>query len=228
MNVTAIIVAAGLGKRMGEATPKQFIHLLGKPLLAHTLIPFTSVQDIKQIIVLVPKDWQEYCQETVIEKYGFIKVSKLIQGGQERQDSVYLGLQHVDTDVDVVLIHDGVRPLISKSLIEDSVKTAGVSGAAVVAIPSSDTLKEVSSEGLIKGTLSREGLWLAQTPQAFQKKILLEAYETASKDHFYSTDDAALVERIGYPIKVIRGSSTNIKITTPEDLRYAEFVLKER
>ena len=228
MKVTAIIAAAGVGKRIGQTTPKQFLTLLGQPLLAHTLIPFEAVQEVSEIILLIPTGWEEHCRSVVIEKYGFKKVTKVIAGGKERQDSVYLGLKEASTTTDVIIVHDGVRPLVTEALIKISIKTAANSGAAVVAIPLTDTLKQVTLDGLVRRTLKREGLWLVQTPQTFQKKIILEAYEAAFRDHFYGTDDAALVERVGFPIKIVPGSAMNLKITTPEDLRQAWLFLKER
>ncbi|MGH7274609.1 MAG: 2-C-methyl-D-erythritol 4-phosphate cytidylyltransferase [Nitrospiria bacterium] len=228
MKVTAIIVAAGVGKRMGQTTPKQFLPLAGQPLLAHTLIPFEAVQEVREIIVLVPTGWEEHCRSVVIEKNGFKKVSKVISGGKERQDSVYIGLMEAATTSGVIVVHDGVRPLITEALIQISIKTAAHCGAAVVAIPLTDTLKQVTLDGLVKRTLKREGLWLVQTPQTFQKKIILEAYAAALRDHFSGTDDAALVERAGFPIKIVPGSAMNLKVTTPEDLRQAEVLLKER
>jgi len=228
MKVTAIIVAAGLGQRMGETVPKQFLSLLGRPLLAHTLIPFEAVQEVHEAILLTPAGWEDHCQKEIVEKYGFKKVSKLIPGGKERQDSVYRGLQETTANTDLVLIHDGVRPLVTKTQIEASITAATNHGAAVVAIPLADTLKKVGSDGLIRETLKRDGLWLAQTPQTFQRKILLKAYEAAFREHFYSTDDAALVERAGFEVKVVLGTATNLKVTTPEDLRVAELLLSMR
>lgn len=228
MKATAIIVAAGLSKRMGGSIPKQFLSLLGQPLLAHTLIPFESVQEISEVILLIPAGWEEDCRKAIVEKYGFKKVSKLITGGLERQDSVYQGLKEAAARTDLIVIHDGVRPLVTKALIEASINTAATHGAAVAAIPLADTLKQVKSGDFIIETFKRDGLWLAQTPQTFQRKIIQEAYETAFRDHFYGTDDAALVERAGFPVKVVPGSATNLKVTTPEDLRLAEFFLKER
>jgi 2-C-methyl-D-erythritol 4-phosphate cytidylyltransferase len=228
MKVTAIIVAAGLGKRMGQAVPKQFLGILGKPLLAHTLTPFEAVQAVNEVTLLIPAGWEDYCRTEIVEKYGFKKVSKLISGGKERQDSVYRGLQETAADTKLILIHDGVRPLVTKALIEASITVATSHGAAAVAIPLGDTLKKVGPDGLIRQTLNRDGLWLAQTPQTFQRKTLLKAYETALREHFYSTDDAALVERAGFEVKVVPGTATNLKVTTPEDLRVAELLLSMR
>lgn len=227
MKATAIIVAAGLGRRVGEATPKQFLPLDGQPLLAHTLIPFESVQEVSEIILLIPAKWENHCRNAVVEKYGFKKVSKLISGGPERQDSVYIGLREVAGNTDVIVVHDGVRPLVTKALIQESIRGAATYGAAVVAIPLADTLKKVTSGGLVRRTLKRDTLWLAQTPQSFQKKIILEAYEAAFNDRFYGTDDAALVERAGFPVKIVPGSPLNFKVTTLEDLHLAEFLLRE-
>jgi 2-C-methyl-D-erythritol 4-phosphate cytidylyltransferase len=228
MKATAIIVAAGLGKRMGGTTPKQFHNLLGQPLLAHTLLPFESIQEISEIIVLLPGGWEERCRHEIVEKYGFKKISKLISGGKERQDSVYRGLKETSAKSELVLIHDGVRPLVTKVMIEASLGTASAHGAAVVAIPLADTLKKVVSGHLIKETLKREGFWLAQTPQTFRREIILKAFETALSDGFYGTDDSALVERAGFEVRVVPGAVTNLKVTTPEDFKVAELLLRER
>jgi len=223
MDVSVIIVAAGLGRRMGNhATPKQFMPLLGKPLLSHTIIPFESIPKIREIILLVPPGWEEYCRVHVVEAYRFKKVTKILSGGAERQDTVYRGLQEVSPEIEIVAIHDGARPLVTGPLIESCIQMACAYGGALVAIPLTDTPKLVTAEGLVTQTLKRDGIWLAQTPQTFRKEIILKAYESALSDGFYSTDDAALVERIGYSVKIVPGSPTNLKVTTPDDLRLAE------
>jgi 2-C-methyl-D-erythritol 4-phosphate cytidylyltransferase len=226
MKVTAIIVAAGLGKRMGGAIPKQFLSLRGRPLLAHTLAPFEEIREIEEIFLLIPPGWEDHCRKEIVEKYGFKKVSKVVLGGQERQDSVYSGLRETSHDTDLILIHDGVRPLVTKAQIQDSITMAARYGAAVVAIPLADTLKKVGSDGSIKETLRRDDLWLAQTPQTFQKKIILKAYEAAFHEHFCGTDDAALVERAGFEVKVVPGTASNFKVTTLTDLSLAEALLQ--
>ncbi len=228
MEATAIIVAAGLGKRMGGTIPKQFHDLLGQPLLTHTLLHFESIQEISEIIVLLPEGWEERCRHEIVEKYGFKKISKLISGGKERQDSVYRGLKEASAESELILIHDGVRPLVTRTMIEASLGVASTFGAAVVAIPLADTIKKVVSGHLIKETLSREGLWLAQTPQTFRREILLKAFEAALSNGFYGTDDAALVERAGFEVRVVPGAITNLKVTTPEDFKLAELLLKAR
>jgi 2-C-methyl-D-erythritol 4-phosphate cytidylyltransferase len=213
---------------MGGAIPKQFHSLLGQPLLVHTLLPFESVQEIDEIIVLLPVGWKEHCQHEIVEKYGFKKVSKLVTGGKERQDSVYRGLKEASTKSELIVIHDGVRPLVTRAMIEACLDAASIHGAAVVAVPLADTLKKVVSGHLIKETLKREGLWLAQTPQTFRRELLLQAFETALNDGFYGTDDAALVERAGFEVRVVPGAVTNLKVTTPEDLKVAELLLRAR
>jgi 2-C-methyl-D-erythritol 4-phosphate cytidylyltransferase len=227
MKATAIIVAAGLGKRLGGAIPKQFQNLLGQPLLAHTLSPFEVVQEISEVIVLLPGGWEEHCRREIVEKYGFKKVSKMVSGGKERQDSVYQGLKQVSAQSDLVLVHDGVRPLVTRAMIEASLDVASTYGAAIVAVPLTDTIQRVGSGHIIKETLNREGLWLAQTPQTFRREILLKAFEAAFNDGFCGTDDASVVERAGFEVRVVPGAASNIKVTTPEDLRLAEMLLRE-
>lgn len=228
MKASAIIVAAGLGKRMGESTPKQFLSLLGRPLLAHTLLPFELSESITEIILVTPEEWKEHCRRAVIEPFGYRKVARLVAGGSERQNSVYLGLKNTSADADIIIIHDGVRPLVTRAMIDDSIATAGQHGAAVVAIPLTDTLKRVGEDHMVVKTLDREKLWLAQTPQTFRKELILKAYESALSHQFYSTDDAALVEESGFPVKVVPGAITNLKVTTPDDLHLAELYLNHR
>ncbi len=149
-------------------------------------------------------------------------------GGDKRQDSVYNGIKELDSDTDIVVVHDGVRPFVPVGLIGETIKLAMVEDGAVVALPVKDTIKEVTGEGLIKNTPHRESLWYAQTPQAFKKRIIEEAFIRAYNDGFHGTDESSLVERIGGKVKIIEGTSENIKITTKEDLLHAEMILKMR
>jgi len=225
MNV-AIIVAAGRSSRMKLGQSKQYLPLLGKPVLAHTLFAFEKCLIIDEVILVVNQDDMEFCRNEVVEKYNFRKVSKIVKGGKERQDSVYNGLCLVSPLAETVLIHDGARPLVTSKIIDEAVLFLKDFDGVVVGIPVKDTIKVVE-DSIIKGTSSREKLWMAQTPQVFVSSILRKAYEKAKSDNFYGTDDSVLLERMGYKVKIIMGSCENIKITTQDDLALAGEILKK-
>lgn len=226
MKASAVIVAAGTGRRMSHRTPKQFLEVLGKPVLAHALLPFEAVAEVAEEILMVPSGWEEHCRSQIVEKYGLKKVSRILPGGKERQDSVYAGLRATDSRHGIVLVHDGARPLVDAALIRASIQGAVQYGAAVVAVSLGDTLKRAGAEGFVQDTVERKGLWLAQTPQAFRRDILLRAYEEAERRQFRGTDDSSLVERLGVSVRIVEGSARNFKLTTQEDLRLAEFLLQ--
>ena len=227
MKVVAIIPSAGKGERMGQK--KEFLLLGGKPILAHTLKPLEDHPQISKTILVVDEKSIEKCNREIVEKYGFKKVKEVIVGGEERQDSVYNGLKRVAKDCDIVLIHDGARPFLTEDLITRSIEGAEKHKAAVVAVPCIDTIKFAHKEkDMAIETLDREYLWMAQTPQTFRYEIIMKAYEKAEEENFRGTDDASLVERMNQPVKIVRGSYNNIKITTPQDLILAEAILKKR
>lgn len=234
--VIAIVPAAGMGKRFGPGTKKPFQNLSAKPLIVWSLEALESVNEIEEIIPVLMKEDMEYGQR-VFEEYGLRKVKMIAPGGKERQDSVYNGLRLIDDKKSIVLIHDGVRPLIEKELVrkgimelrtsrETSPKKGESFDGVVLGVPVKDTIKELEA-GFIRKTLKRESLWAIQTPQIFPLRKILDAYEKAAKEDFYSTDDSALLERYGGKVKVVAGSYRNIKITTPEDLEIAEFLLNK-
>ncbi len=225
MKVVAIIVAAGSGKRMGRSTKKQFLSIGSKPILAYTLDVFDSINRVDRIILVIPRGWKRYCQKEIIEKYRYRKEIEIISGGARRQDSVACGLALVSSDYEIVIIHDGVRPFVTRRMVIESIARARKFGACVVAVPVSDTVKMVNSRGVIERTLPRECLWRVQTPQTFRLSLIKKAYAKALKDRFYGTDDAQLVERMNKPVKVISGDYRNIKITTKEDLILTETLL---
>lgn len=226
--VAAIIPAAGSGTRMGLPSPKQFLELGGVPILIHTLRVFQQVESIGLIIVVVPPDTCGRAEE-LVQQYQLAKVYKVVPGGKLRQDSVLAGLEALPLEVDLVLVHDGVRPFVPASVIENCLQEAVKSGAAMTAVPAKDTLKFVSPEKEIEHTINRAGVWQAQTPQVFKKSLLMEAYSRAAeKKDFFATDEAGLLELLGYPVKVVEGSEKNIKITSPEDLILARAILMER
>ncbi len=226
MEVVAIIPAAGEGKRTKTSLRKQFLPINGKPVLAHTLEKFQKIQAIKGIIVVVPKGLVRYCKEYIIEKYNFDKVFKIITGGKSRQDSVRNGLDVTPPKCQLVLVHDGVRPLISENHILACIKAAKRYGTAIMAVKAKDTLKLSTDDLVILETMERKNVWLAQTPQVFRYSILKKAYDLAYEDGFYGTDEASLVERLGKKVRLIQGSYRNIKITTREDIEIAELILR--
>jgi 2-C-methyl-D-erythritol 4-phosphate cytidylyltransferase len=226
MKADAIIVSAGKGHRFMEGKKKQFHFLEGKPDLAHTLDKFETCPLIRSIILVVGQEDMDYCLKEVVEKFEFKKVSQIVPGGKRRQESVKNGIDALPKDVKVVAIHDGVRPFVTKAMIEDSIQSAVRFGAVVLAMPVKETIKMSNPDGTVLKTLDRESLWQIQTPQTFQVNIIKEAYYQATKDGFAGTDDASLVERLGVAVHILPGSYTNIKITTPEDLLLANLFLK--
>ena len=221
---TAIIVAAGKGLRMQRRRPKQFLPLAGRPILSSTLAVFDTCLQVRRIILVVPETDFDFCRGHVIPGAAQRLDVALVAGGMHRQDSVYNGLLAADGgDPDhVVLIHDGVRPLVPHSLVASCIDAARHVGACVPATPLHDTVKQMREDGAVARTLDRGSLRLAQTPQAFRFDLIRSAHEQARLDGYQGTDDASLVERLGRPVHMIEGSRTNIKITTAEDLVVAE------
>jgi 2-C-methyl-D-erythritol 4-phosphate cytidylyltransferase len=209
-----------------EGKKKQFHFLGGKPILAHTLNKFETCPLIRSILLVVGQEDMDYCLKEVIEKYKFQKVSQIVPGGKRRQESVKNGMDALQKDADIVAIHDGVRPFVTKAMIEDSIHSAVRYGAVVLAMPVKETIKMSNPDGTVLKTLDRESLWQIQTPQTFQVNIIKEAYYRATGDGFIGTDDSSLVERLGVKVHILPGSYTNIKITTPEDLLLANLFLK--
>jgi len=228
MKTAAIIPAGGSGKRMQGSLSKQYLLLNGIPILVHTLKVFQNSPMVHDIFLVVPSGDIEFVKQSIVHKYGISKVSRVLPGGQERQDSVKNGLDAVGDDYDIVIIHDGVRPFISEELVDLAILEATRDGAVTAGIPVKDTVKTVDQEGWIVETLSRDRLWLTQTPQAFKREVIKKAHMLASHDHYYGTDDAMLVERAGIHVKMISGSYDNIKVTTKEDLLLAEGIIKKK
>lgn len=212
---------------MESSTPKQYLDLGGRPILAQTLQVFEECPSVDGVYLIVPPEQMDTVQKDIVEEYRFQKVHKVVRGGKMRQQSVWNGLRAIRTQCAIVVVHDGVRPFISRKLIEQSIVEAEKSGAAVVAVLAKDTIKR-AAKGKKVQTLPREEIWLAQTPQTFQFPLLMKAYQKAHQEDFLGTDDASLVERLGHPITLITGDYTNIKITTPEDLLVAEALLAGR
>lgn len=222
-----IVVAAGKGRRMGTSESKQFLPIAGKPILVYTLEVFETMEEADTVVLVVGSEDMTRCEQ-YIRRYGLRKVRKIVAGGAERQESVYLGLQALAASVEWVLVHDGVRPLAEKGAISRCFQKAQNVGAAVLAVPVKDTIKRVDDAGRIAATPERKSLWSMQTPQAFRRSLLLEAHERARADGFFGTDDAMLVERLGYSVHVVEGDYANIKITTQDDLLWAQFLLQKR
>ena len=223
-----IIVAAGKSRRMNSTVSKQFIFIGGKPILAHTLDAFERSPLIYQTVLVINENEIEKCKEVIVNKYNYNKIRGIVPGGEERQDSVFNGLKALPSDTNLVVIHDGARFLVTPEIINRAVKAAHDSNGVVVAIPVQDTIKESRSNKIISKTFTRNRLWAAQTPQVFPYSIIKEAYIKASETGFIGTDDASLVENLGYEISLVRGSVENIKITTNFDLILAEIVLNRR
>jgi 2-C-methyl-D-erythritol 4-phosphate cytidylyltransferase len=226
MRVEALIVSAGKGHRFIEGKKKQFHLLAEKPILAHTLDKFEACPLIHSILLVVGEEDMDYCLEEIIEKYQYKKISQIVPGGKRRQDSVKNGIEFLSKDTEIVVIHDGVRPFVTKEMIEDSIRSAIRFGAVVLAMPVKETIKMAQPDGTVLKTLDRESLWQIQTPQAFRVNVIKEAYHKATEDGFVGTDDASLVERLGVKVHILPGSYTNIKITTPEDLILANLFTK--
>ena len=205
---------------------KQYLPVDGKMILFHTLSVFELSPDIDEIILVVPEEDIPMVRQMIIEHRGMSKVHHVMAGGKQRQDSVRNGLAAVDDQADIVLIHDAVRPFISEGLIRLTVREAEKHDAVTVGMPVKDTIKRVDTGGWIVETLNRQVLWMTQTPQAFRRSVIQEAYRRADEDQFYGTDDASLVERTGCRVKMIAAYYANLKITTPEDLLMAEFLIK--
>jgi len=216
--VVTIIVAAGEGKRIGSDIPKQFLLLNGKPILWHTLYVFEKSPAVDEIVLVINPLWKEMSQKIAKD---FFKIKHIVIGGKTRQESVWAGLKAVKK-ADIILVHDGVRPFVSQELIKRVINSTYKYKAVVPALPANDTVKWVE-DNIVKKTLPREFIWFAQTPQGFKFDIIKNAYSKYKKETF--TDDAALVEKLGINVYVVTGELTNIKITTPEDLKWAEILL---
>lgn len=223
---TVIIAAAGTGSRMKAGMNKQFIPLLGRPMLAYTLEVFQSNDYIESIILVAGKDELLYCKEHIIDSYGITKADKLVEGGSTRQESVYNGLAEVSSKCDIVLVHDGARPIVKQELIRKCIDGAKLYGAVSAGVHIKETVKIVDGDNYVEYTPERENVWVTQTPQAFRRELLKKAHDNAVKQGVTGTDDAYLVELLGHKVKMIEGYYENIKVTTPEDLITAETILK--
>lgn len=225
---TAIVLAAGQGKRMHSKIQKQFMELDGMPVLCYSLRCFQESPLIRDVILVTGEEYVFWCKEEIVEKYGFTKVSAVVSGGKERYDSVYKGLRACK-DTEYVLIHDGARPFIDHGIIERGLMAAAQTGASVTGMLSKDTVKIADEDGNVSETPDRSSVWIVQTPQIFQYPLIYGAYTSIrQKEMTGITDDAMVAEHeTGVKIRFSEGSYRNIKITTPEDLVVAEAFLKE-
>jgi 2-C-methyl-D-erythritol 4-phosphate cytidylyltransferase len=225
MTYQVILPAAGQGKRMGAGKNKLLLKLNDIPVLIHTLQVFEQDEACSGVILAIhPQDEVEF--QASLTKYQISKVIRLVPGGKERQDSIFNALKSVEND-GIILVHDAARPFIQEQHIHRLTEMAAETGAAILGVPAKDTIKKVQN-GVVVETVERSSLWAVQTPQAFRISLLLDAYHKAEKDHFLGTDDASLVERLQYPIAMVEGDYDNIKLTTPEDLFFAEAILEKR
>ena len=228
MKAVAIIPAAGTGKRMEGEVSKQYLVLGGVPILVHTLRKFEEAPAIDAVFLVVPAGDVDIIRRDMIDFYGLKKVKKVLPGGRERQDSVKAGIDSLPEETQVVVIHDGVRPFVTADLIVLSVEGARQFGAVSLGVPVKDTVKSVETGGWVEHTMERTKLWLTQTPQAFRREVIQEAYRRAFAEGFYGTDDASLVERMGIRVRMLPGIYENIKITTPGDLDLGAILVKNR
>jgi 2-C-methyl-D-erythritol 4-phosphate cytidylyltransferase len=223
MQTAALVLAAGRGDRLGSPVPKAFVELLGKSLLARSLETLARVSLVDRLVPVIPPDGEALWAGLGSSTTGLCAAA--IAGGAERQDSVRLGLAAISVDTRWVAVHDAARCLVSEAEVEAVIRAAQETGAAILARPSTDTLKLVRGDA-VASTLDRHVCWVAQTPQVFRVDLLREALDQAAAEGFVGTDDAQLVERLGVSVRVVVGSPRNLKITTPEDLRIAEGLLQ--
>ena len=226
MRASAIIVAAGSGTRLGSGEPKAFVKMHGRPMLHYSLATLAAMPQIAEVIVAIPAGLERRTREE-IARAGLEVPVKITPGGLERQDSVRIALALAGAECDVVVIHDAARPFADATLFARCLEAASARGAAIAAIPVSDTLKRVA-DGVIHATVKRAGLYQAQTPQAFQRRLLVAAHERATRERIVATDDADLVEQLGGTVEIVEASAINMKITTPSDLMLAELLLTSK
>ncbi|MEN6461403.1 MAG: 2-C-methyl-D-erythritol 4-phosphate cytidylyltransferase, partial [Syntrophomonas sp.] len=227
-NLRVVIAAAGTATRMGGKVNKQYLLLKSRPVLAYSLDAFEAFDLVDEIIIVANPMEVEYCEKEIVKKYRYKKVSQVVPGGKERQDSVWIGLKQLRSDTDLVAVHDGARPLLSFQLLKDLLVEAQEWGAAIPGVMPTDTLKLVDRDDFVRQTLDRSSVVGIQTPQIFKYTELLAAYNQAYEEGFTATDDASLFETYIGRVKVVKGDYRNLKITTPLDLKLAEVLLREQ
>lgn len=224
-NLRVVIAAAGQGSRMGTKTNKQFIMLNQKPVITYSLDFFEKQDAVDEIVVVTSAKELDFCRNDIIARNKYQKISAVLTGGQQRQDSVWSALQYLGQDTDYVAVHDGARPLLSADVLNRLLEAAEDWGAAIPGVPSRDTIKMINKDSFVRQTLDRNVIYSIQTPQVFKFKELYTAYKYAEEEGFYATDDAALFEKYIGQVKVVEGDYDNIKITTPLDLVIAQTLL---
>ena len=230
LRCSAVVLAAGKGSRMGTELPKQFLMIGDKPVIWYSLDRFQNSALIDEIILTTGKEWITYCKDEIVGRYGLSKVRCIVEGGENRYDSVYNGLLAC-SDPEFVMIHDGARPFIMEDILARGLEGAQKTGACVVGMPSKDTVKISDAEGFVRETPDRNTVWIIQTPQIFRYTLIREAFEKLKNGTGLAgiTDDAMVVERaMETKVALVEGSYENMKITTPEDLLIAERILKKR
>lgn len=225
--IAVIIAAAGSGKRMGGGIPKQYGMLGGMSILGRTVKAFAELKEVDWITIVTNEAYMDRCRKEMKRLGMMRKVKEILPGGQERQDSIYQAVRRIPEDVDLVLVHDGVRPFVSGDLIHRTIEAAVRYGAAAVAVPVKDTIK-MAEENVLTKTLDRKRLYAVQTPQGFRRELLVSAYHEAYRGNYYGTDDAFLVEKTGEKVYLVKGDYNNIKITTMEDILFGEAILSGR
>jgi 2-C-methyl-D-erythritol 4-phosphate cytidylyltransferase len=228
VRAAAIVAGAGRGERLGSKEGKQFVQLAGVPLLARSLLNVAAVADVEEIVLVVNAEDIERANEDILKVYGIEKVSGVVAGGEWRQESIYKAMRALSPQTEIVVIHDGARPLATPGLFQRAIKALRDSDCEgiIAAVPVVDTIKEVEG-GWIVRTPDRNRLWAVQTPQCFRTSALMDSHERAFREGVWATDDAALLERYRYRVRVVEGETTNLKITYPIDLALAEALLAE-
>jgi 2-C-methyl-D-erythritol 4-phosphate cytidylyltransferase len=226
LKASAVIVAAGSGVRLGSNVPKAFVKIAGRTMLSYSLATIRQINSIEELVIAVPEGFENAARAEVAAAGLSIPV-KITVGGIERQDSVRIALELTSAESDLVIVHDAARPLATPEIFDACLNAASCAGAAIAAIPVSDTLKRVA-DSTITATIARAGLWQAQTPQAFRRAVLVAAHQRAVREKIAATDDADLVERTSTRVEVVEASTTNIKITTPADLAIAAAIIAAR
>lgn len=224
---SAIVLAGGSSRRMGEGVDKLMLDAAGLPLLIHALLAFEHCREVNEIILVARED-RAACYKDLAKRSRITKLTNVVPGGTERQDSVWCGLQAVAKNSVIALIHDGARSLVTPDIISRCVAAAQLEGAAIPATRVKDTIKRVTADLRIEATVDRATLWAAQTPQTFRTGLIRRAYEPLIRGRIVVTDDAAAVERLGHPVAIVECDASNLKITTPDDLAFAEIVLSRR
>jgi len=227
MHVTAIVVAAGAGRRIGDTLPKPYLLLAGRAMILYTLARCFGARSIDDVILVVATNELTRC-EALLKADSFLsdRPWRLQKGGETRQESVRCGLEAMNEETEIVVIHDGARPLVSPGLIDRCVAVACEKGAAIAGVPVRDTIKIVSGDHRVKSTPERSSLWEIQTPQVFRRDLIVDGHKWAAREGIHASDDAMLIERMGGSVFVVEGERSNLKITVPEDILFAEALIQ--